>query len=344
LREQGFEAEEAASGKEGIEKALALLPDVIVSDINMPGMDGFAMLDHLRLDPSTAAIPFIFLTGFHDRSHVRQGMNRGADDYLTKPVGSEDLVRAIETRLQKHHRFLQQAEQKLDELRANITLALPHELRTPLHGILGFADIMATTWKGLSPEEMGEMAGHIHGSAQRLQHSLENFLIYAQIEMLAADPEKVRNIRTEQIHGAEAVVAILARQKATKVGREDDLQLHLQPFNACVSQKYLTRMADELLDNAFKFSQAGSLVVVTSGSNNGNAFITITDRGRGMTAEEISKIGGYMQFNRKVYEQQGSGLGLVIAKRLAELHGGSLSIRSIPGEGSSITVEIPHSC
>ena len=110
---------------------------------------------------------------------------------------------------------------------------------------------------------------------------------------------------------------------------------------AAITEDYFTKIVDELLDNAFKFSSSGSPVEVRSVVNEGYVMLTVRDRGRGMKPEHVSEIGAYMQFERKLYEQQGSGLGLTIAKRLTELHGGELKVQSEIGTGTSVAVRLP---
>lgn len=99
LRAEGFSPIPAAGGPPGIEAARREKPDLILCDLMMPDLDGFAVLGQLRADPETAGIPFIFLTARSDRSDLRSGMNLGADDYLTKPVRVDDLLAAIHARL-----------------------------------------------------------------------------------------------------------------------------------------------------------------------------------------------------------------------------------------------------
>ncbi|PYM16846.1 MAG: hybrid sensor histidine kinase/response regulator, partial [Verrucomicrobia bacterium] len=98
---------------------------------------------------------------------------------------------------------------------------------------------------------------------------------------------------------------------------------------------------EELLDNAFKFSRPGTPVRIAGGVSNGRFTLSVGDRGRGMTAQQIADIGAHMQFERRFYEQQGVGLGLIIAKRLAELHGGDLLIESTPGEQTTVQMILP---
>lgn len=101
LESEGFTAISAEDGTEGIKKSQEYLPDLIISDIIMSDIDGYGVLTALRADPLTAIIPFIFLTGSDTKQDVRKGMESGADDYLTKPITVDELLRAIAIRLQK---------------------------------------------------------------------------------------------------------------------------------------------------------------------------------------------------------------------------------------------------
>jgi len=332
---------EAENGQQGVEVAHEQLPDLILCDVHMPELDGFGALTKLRKSPSTAAIPFIFLTGMSDKPLMRQGMELGADDYLTKPFTLQELLGAVRTRLEKKEVLAQHAEKKLEELRGNISLALPHELLTPITGILGFSSILLEEYAEMRPEEIQEAATNINAAAVRLRRTIENFLLYSQIELVAADPERVAAVREgRHSHSAESIaefgVAIARRAK-----READLRTQLEPAVLPVSAEKLEKLIHELLENAFKFSQPGSAVVLSGTARDGMFVLSVRDCGRGLTQDQIQKIGAHMQFERKFYEQQGSGLGLIITKRLAELHGGELRIESVPGERTDVQVRLP---
>jgi len=101
LKKEGYEAIGAANGAEGITLARRELPDVILCDVMMPGMDGYGVLTALRAERATETTPFIFLTAKGERTDVRDGMNQGADDYLTKPVVVDDLLAAIRARIER---------------------------------------------------------------------------------------------------------------------------------------------------------------------------------------------------------------------------------------------------
>lgn len=104
LEMEGYAVLEAADGRRGLETALEEKPDLILCDVMMPGMDGHQVLDALRRQPFIAGTPFIFLTARGEKHDLRQGMNLGADDYLTKPASASDLLDAISARLEREQK------------------------------------------------------------------------------------------------------------------------------------------------------------------------------------------------------------------------------------------------
>lgn len=187
LKKNGFEVLAAVNGSEGVELARKQLPDLIVCDIRMELVNGYKMLTAIRNDPVTTAIPFILMTSQSDRESMRQGMELGADDYLTKPFTPVELIAAVTARLRKHEKVIQKAESKLEELRTRMSMTLSHELRTPLNGMLGFADILRKQYATLESSEIGRMAERIYRNGKRLHRLIENYLIYSQIELLGTN-------------------------------------------------------------------------------------------------------------------------------------------------------------
>jgi signal transduction histidine kinase len=138
-----------------------------------------------------------------------------------------------------------------------------------------------------------------------------------------------------------APVTEAANQKAQHVKREADLRVDLAEATVRISEDHLRKIVEELLDNAFKFSKAGTAVRVTGTRTDQVYTLAFVDHGIGLTLKQIADIGAYMQFERKLHEQQGSGLGLTIARRLVELYGGKLSIESTPGQRTTVSVTLP---
>jgi len=341
LQEHGFKVLIAETGEAGTLLARTHLPDLILCDIYMQGLDGYAVLTHLREATATANTPIILMTGQPDLTGLRHGMSLGADDYLPKPFTAQALLSAIRTRLQKHQAILAEAERDLTELRANICLILPHELLTPLTGILSAADLLrrnAQTWRAA---EIESFAGMIHQAGRRLHRLVNNCLIYAQIELLATDPSRVTDLRVGKVTRAGADLAKQMQEKAAAHGRPADLVLELASAALAILPEHLARIVEEILDNAFKFSKPGTPVTVRLYPQAGSVHLEVTDHGRGMKPEHIKKVTAYMQFERKLYEQQGFGLGLVLAWRLAELYGGKFDLESEAGRGTTVRVVLP---
>ena len=186
------------------------------------------------------------------------------------------------------------------------------------------------------------MARHINTAGMRLYRLIENFLTYAQTELLINDPAKRESIQQSYMIYPTTPLENHARNKAQSIERADDLSFALEEVEAVgIGEEYLKKIIEELIDNAAKFSDAGTPIRVTSSVDGDQYVVCVSDKGRGMTPEQVANIGAYMQFDRKLYEQQGSGLGLVISKRLVELHDGELTIDSTPEQGATVCVRLP---
>ncbi len=315
-------------------------PDLIVCDIMMPEMDGYMVLDKLREDPKTAIVPFIFLTGKGEKNDIRQGMDLGADDFLTKPVSAVELSSAISARLKKKVATDLHSEKKLDQLRRNIVYTLPHELKTPLTSIISNSDLIIDCIEILESKNIVELTQGIRESSIRLGRLIENYLTYAQIEVISSDSKQIEALQTIRTDGIDVSLKDISKQKANDFGRENDLNLEVENTSIYISEENFKKIIEELLDNAFKFSNHGTPVGVKSTFQDEFYTISITDFGVGFKNEQTNEIGAYMQFEREKFEQQGSGLGLIIAKSLIELHGGKLTIESSPNIKTTVIVSL----
>jgi signal transduction histidine kinase len=339
LEMEGFEAIGADNGTKGIELARKHYPDLIICDIMMPGIDGYQVLLELRNDTRTVNTPFLFLTARADRASLQRGMELGADDYLTKPLTPDELMTRVRTRLEKHRILVQEYEQRFAQLRSNIVYALPHELRTPLSGILGCAEFLMQHSE--DDKRILSVSQIIFRSGRRLQRLIENYLAYAQIEVFASDLQAFhRSLNDKQTAAAEVIQGV-ALALADHENRAKDLKLEVVDAPLRIEHKNFQKIVEELIDNAFKFSDSGSEVHVKSFVDSGYYVFSVSDRGRGMSPQEISSIGAYVQFGRAVFEQQGIGMGLTLARRLVELHGGNFKIESETDKGTDITVTFP---
>src|SRR6056297_2559235 len=153
LKFEGYDVIPVSGGAEGVKAAVENSPDIVICDILMPEMDGFEVLQKIKSHPAFSLVPFIFVSAMAERKSLRKGMEQGADDYLFKPFSREELLKALESRIQKVNAI----KNELDRLKKNIIFTLPHELRTPLNGILGFSRIIKDDYSALSEKDIGEM-------------------------------------------------------------------------------------------------------------------------------------------------------------------------------------------
>ena len=339
LRSARYEVDEARDGAEALERLSNSSPDLVLCDIQMPRLDGFGLLKELRKSEQTSDIPFIFITGQTDRASQREAMMLGADDFITKPFLADELISAVELRLKKHSQMEEKIQRRLDEFRKSIDLSLPHEFRTPLTGILGFADMLKST-DGLTLQEAVYIGARIHKSALRLHRIVERMLLFTELESSMASPQRMESLRASSTAVGLAVSQI-AEAKGREAQRREDILLSLAEARVAVLESHLMAAFEELLSNALKFSDQGTPVKVSVVESDGWVEVSVQDTGKGMTPEQIQAVGAFVQFDRRQNEQQGIGLGLGIVEKMCRLYAGSLRIEPGIPKGTTVTMRLP---
>ena len=344
LKFEGFDPRGAANGREGVDVAREWQPELIVSDITMPEMDGYQVIMELRKDPKTALIPLIFLTARADRSFMRHGMELGADDYVTKPFTRAELLSAIRSRLDRHQKIAEIHENGLDEAKTKLSRLVAHELRTPLTSVRMVKDIIERQVDQLSPDEVKDLIGTLGTGTERLNHLVEQmvYLTYLETGKLNHAAVFEKPVVTYMWQVMPAIVD-LARRFSFR-NRELNIQLDVRDGDAAIAADIpaLKHAIAELISNAINFSPKEGAVAVTEWKADGSVWVTITDRGQGMSkADQEKAVEPFTQINRDKMEQQGMGLGLTLAQRIIEVHGGDLEIRSLEGKGTQINVRLP---
>ena len=334
LSRSGYHTIEANSGKSGLQMAQQHLPDLILSDINMPGGMGSTLLRDLRHDPELRSKQVVLMTGRPDLVTPRKGMEDGADDFLVKPVSMEALVSCIKARLDRASISWRVEDQVLTELRSSTPAQLPHEFFTPISGIIGLVEILQSGMSQLSADEVTDILQDVYASALRLHRTLRNYLLILDLSGTSTEPLMfpLCAIQVEN-HIREGVKEALRLEN-----RQADVRLNISPCAISVKPEDLSRMLEELVDNACKFSRKGTPVEVNLGPD---GKLTVRDQGRGMTEEEIKRIGAFQQFDRKKHEQQGLGLGLVLVQKLAVQYQAHFSVTSQSGNGSQVEIAFP---
>ncbi|MER3515435.1 MAG: hypothetical protein C4310_14425 [Chloroflexota bacterium] len=330
-------------------------PDLIISDVMMPRMNGYEFYEAVRARPEWVAIPFIFLTALGEKSDVRLGKQLGADDYIVKPFDEEDLLVAVTAKLRRSAQLQAAQDQQVSSLKHSILTMLNHEFRTPLTLVTSYTEMISESGGKTDTAEFEEFLRGIRKGSDRLRRLVEDFIFLVELE--SGEARKVyewrRTLVTDLRALIEAAVAPYRSIAASRgLGLVVDVPQGLPPLLADV--EYLEDAVRRLLDNACKFSQQG-VIRVTAGlrqavpTGAGEAegqrdwvSIAVSDQGIGIAAEELPRIfEAFYQSNREKLEQQGSGSGLAIVKGIVEMHGGQVEVESQPGVGSTFTIVLP---
>ena len=324
LELNGYEVSDFDSGPPALEKLNVVVPDLFLCDIILPGINGYEILGRVRQMPTGGEVPFIFLSALAERDQVRDGMNLGADDYVTKPFTSAGLLAAIKSRLERSDQRRAAAELELQRFEARKLEYLPHEIRTPLSAITGGIDILRADEKNPGSDTL-EVLDLMEEAANRLERTALNYILY--LSLSAGHDPFLSKTPVE----AGLLVASIATRLAREAGREGDLVLHtVETPTRCGN--CLERIAGEVVSNAFKFSKPGSQVEVKMTKAAGRLTLRCRDHGCGMSEEEITGIGPFKQFHRDQREQQGLGLGLAICKAQIKCDGCHLTFKPVePG-------------
>jgi signal transduction histidine kinase len=352
LQADGFKVSEAADGQEACRLCAAFVPDLMVVDVVMPGMDGFELCREMRRRPESAYIPILMATGLDDVPSITQAYEAGATDFIAKPIQwvilnhrirymlrasrAFDELRLNQDRLVASMRAAEAASRAKTEFLANMS----HELRTPLNAIIGFSQMMRDGTFGPLQERYGEYAEIIRDSGEHLLAIINDVLDLARTESnrLALDEEEV------EIASVVALSINIIREAARKaeVAYHVELDDGLPPLYADPAK--LRQILINLLSNAVKFTPAGGRVTLKVAlERTGGLALHIEDTGIGIAAEQMQIV--FTPFgqvdSRLARKYGGIGLGLPLTKRLVELHGGTLEIASKPGEGTVVTAHFP---
>jgi len=334
LRKHHYDVTEVPSAKEALSQFHKNPPDLILSDVDMPEMNGFQLLSYVKANNSSM-VPVILMSGtFTDIKSLKYGLKNGADDYLIKPIKEEELLYSVKSRINYKRSIQAKLDGEVDKWKNSIAMMLPHELNTPLAGIIGCAECVLDTATDSGMEEMAWFAKSIIKNGNRLERLVKNFLLYLQLKVLNnknIDTSLTDDFYVPKLHNIREE----ALEIASLYSRESDLTVEIQHPFAPINLEIFNRIFSEILDNAFKFSMPGSPVSVRFRQKDDQLVLDVFDSGIGFDTENI-RVEAFVQFNRKEMEQQGLGLGLFIAKMLTEMNEGIFNVRSEPRKSTHL--------
>jgi two-component system, sensor histidine kinase and response regulator len=348
LEREDFEVVIAENGQQGLDvlRTSGYTPDLILSDVMMPIMDGYEFIKAVRAEKQWVEIPFIFLTAKSERPDKMMQRMLGADDYLGKPFMTDELVGAINAKLRRRIDIEDSHRGKVDKIQKDIMTILHHEFRTPLTYVTGYSDLLKVNPEDITADELRLLMGKIEGGAQRLRRLIENFIMLVEIETGSAHNNFALNNRVDNYRRLLASLVTRYQQDAERLNQHLTVEIDPNTPPIVSNADYMMKIMDCLLDNAMKFSRAGATtrLSVFPTEHEGKPYVAfqVEDNGIGIAEKDMPHIfEPFFQAIRSQNEHPGTGTGLAIAKGLTELHGGEIDVQSRINVGSVFTVLIP---
>lgn len=336
LEIHGFECITAQHGREGLEKALSERPDLIICDIMLPLLNGFQIKEELNRLNNVALIPFIFLSAKADRGDLRQGMDLGAADYITKPFKIKELVNSIRSRLTQSKSIQTEVHEKVIGALNDFIQLSKHEYNTPLHGIITLSEIL-TTRHASHPEFFDKALKSINTSGKRLHKTLNNLI---DLIHLKNDPELTDTV--PELPNIKILLKRILSERSNHYKYAGELKINIDCRDTiCLLKEDLEIVIFEVIDNMFKFCSSGfaDIELTTKADEAGRWMVLKVSNGISVPVLfRKSDIGPFKQYNRSEFEQQGSGLGLYLTQMIMEKYQGHLEIDTEDLNMFSITI------
>jgi two-component system, sensor histidine kinase and response regulator len=347
LEMAGYDVSQATDGVAALDMMdeMRYPPDLIVSDIGMPHMDGFQFLGTVRSRAKWLSIPFIFMSAKDEKEDIRTGKLRGADDYVTKPFEFRDLLISVQSALNRREQISAIQASEMETLRHQILKVLNHEFRTPLSYIVAYADLMANSPSFKHSAELRQYIDGIMEGSERLTKLIESFLVLAELESgMGARIFEARRALIDDLRSVVDTAIDLVRERAA--ARSITMRIVAEDKGPALmgDVAYLELAIRHLLDNAIKFSPKDkpSTVTISLLADEDMVAIAVCDEGQGIPASEQRHLfETFYQIDRDHNEQQGTGAGLAIARHVAHLHGGHIALESEQGKGSCFLLKLP---
>lgn len=316
---ENFQVTIAENGIDGIKTARLILPDLIISDIMMPDITGFEVYKALIQDTHLSLIPFIFLSALNDKSNIREGMSLGADDFITKPFLNSELLSVAKNRIEKSKK----SKNLLETLKLSIAKSIPHEFFTPLNAILGFSQIIidecSEAGLDLNREEISKYSKNINEAGNKLLRIIKNYSFFTELVLSSNDSNFISKNNQEVSENIKEIIEGFILSYAKKFSRDSDLVFTIENSNLLIKKEYFLKVLNEIIDNSIKFSKLGTPLKIKGTQLKDRYKLEISDKGIGMTLEQILSIDSFLQFDRNIHEQAGIGLGIYIVQKILEI-------------------------
>jgi two-component system, sensor histidine kinase and response regulator len=326
LTNQGFEVRKALKGQRAIVSAQTDLPDLILLDIKMPEMDGYAVCQCLKNDPRTREVPVIFISALDDALDKVKAFAVGGVDYITKPFQEIEVLARIEHQLRIQRLQQQLIEQNQELARSNRELeqfayVVSHDLQQPLQSVTGFVRLIQLKYQNYLDDVALDYLNRIHDTGSRMQQLIQDLLAYSKVGNQAQELQPIdcncvlkQVLENLQMAIAEKQIVLLYDVLPTVMGIETQLIQLLQ----------------NLISNAIKFIRSDVVPEVKiSVVKQGNHWLFgIHDNGIGIDANHIERVFEIFQRTQSAKSYPGTGIGLATCRKIIDNHKGRIWIDS----------------
>ncbi len=332
----------AGNGREALDVVSETMPDLIISDIMMPVMDGRELCRTVKEDPTLRHVPVVLLTALASQTDLIEGLELGSDDYICKPFNVRELKARVRNliRARDEQRCLAVENRRLatlSERKSDLLSLAAHDLKNPLTAIRELADVVR--------DEVGEQseafipADLIHRSSDQMLR-----LVSSLLESAAIDEGRIP-MHPRDVDVADLALDVVHRNDALAERKSQTIELTMprEDCTACVDPQLIFEAMDNLVNNAVKYSPMEATIRVDVAREGAQVRFSVTDMGPGIAEDEQPLL--FRKFQRLSAQPTGgessSGLGLAVVKQIVDLHDGNVVVRSAPGSGSMFGIEIP---
>jgi signal transduction histidine kinase len=339
LEDEGYRVILAAGGTEGIAAFERELPDCILLDVRMPGLDGFAVCEAIRRLPGGADTPIVFLTALRDVETFDRALRAGGDDFLTKPIRPTELVlrvqsalklRRMRAELREHYELLKHQRDDLQRLqlqKERLMVFVVHDLKNPVNSMDLHAQVLLRAHE--LPESLRDSVMQIRTEARQLTRLILNLL-----DLSKAEEGKLSPNRSEvDLHAL--VAEVFAELDANAQSRAVRLRASIEADRARADPDLLRRTLANLVDNAIRYAPRETVITVSTRRLVSDTELRVADAGKGIPLELRETVfDPFMQVEvgQQSAQRGGRGLGLTFCKLAVEAHGGSIWVEdAAPG-------------
>lgn len=343
LERSDFVVDEAESGEAALEQIATNVPDLILLDVVMDGIDGFSTCRKIKSSPGMDSVPIIFVTGRSDTGSIVEGLDAGGSDYITKPINRHEALARIRNHLKMRVLTKFQSEfidglKKANLAKNRIIGIASHDLRNPIASIRGLSEFLDQA--GPLTTDQKEIATTIQTTSDSMLHLVDELLDLSVIESGEERSERAPCSIYEIVSSSLNVYQFTANKKTIKLVLDDEGSI---PELLLLDKMQFRRLIDNVLSNAVKYSPTDTAVSVLMKAESTSLKIIVDDEGPGIPEDEMHKL--FTDFGKTSVQPTGNetstGLGLSICKKIIESHQGNITAENREGgTGARFIIEL----